>query len=42
MPVHWYYDRAALERDYGQLASFLPPRNPHPDSISGAPRAPAC
>lgn len=33
MPVHWYYDRAALERDYGQLATFLPPRNPHPDSI---------
>jgi ADP-ribosylglycohydrolase len=33
MPVHWYYHRTALERDYGQLASFLPPRNPHPDSI---------
>jgi len=33
MPVHWYYDRAALVRDYGQLAGFLSPRNPHPDSI---------
>lgn len=33
MPVHWYYDRAALARDYGQVASYLPPKNPHPDSI---------
>ena len=33
MPVHWYYDRAALARDYGQLFSYLAPRNPHPDSI---------
>ncbi|MEQ1852408.1 MAG: ADP-ribosylglycohydrolase family protein, partial [Chthoniobacteraceae bacterium] len=27
MPVHWYYDRAALKRDY------VAPRNPHADSI---------
>jgi ADP-ribosyl-[dinitrogen reductase] hydrolase len=33
MPVHWYYDRAALERDYGKLGSYVAPRNPHPDSI---------
>lgn len=33
MPVHWYYDRAALLRDYGVVDRFLPPRNPHPDSI---------
>ena len=33
MPVHWYYDRAALDRDYGPLAGYLPPRSPHPDSI---------
>ncbi len=33
MPVHWYYDRAALARDYGQVSSYLAPRNPHPDSI---------
>ena len=33
MPVHWYYDRAALARDYGQVAGYLAPRNPHPDSI---------
>jgi ADP-ribosyl-[dinitrogen reductase] hydrolase len=39
MPVHWYYDTAALDRDYPQLAasvadgSYLAPRNPHPGSI---------
>ncbi|MCU0842689.1 MAG: ADP-ribosylglycohydrolase family protein [Thiobacillaceae bacterium] len=33
MPVHWYYDRAALVRDYGELDRCQPPRNPHPDSI---------
>jgi ADP-ribosylglycohydrolase len=33
MPVHWYYDRSALARDYGELERCLAPRNPHPDSI---------
>ena len=33
MPVHWYYDRAALVRDYGHVADFVKPKNPHPDSI---------
>jgi ADP-ribosyl-[dinitrogen reductase] hydrolase len=33
MPVHWYYDRAALQRDYGTIKSYLAPQNPHPDSI---------
>ncbi len=33
MPVHWYYDRAALERDYGKVSSYVAPKNPHPDSI---------
>ena len=33
MPVHWYYDREALARDYGQIDSYLAPKNPHPDSI---------
>lgn len=33
MPVHWYYDTAALDRDYPQLRGYQPPRNPHPDSI---------
>ena len=33
MPVHWYYDRAALAHDYGRVDSYLPPRNPHPGSI---------
>jgi ADP-ribosylglycohydrolase len=33
MPVHWYYDRAALVRDYGEVRDLVAPRNPHPDSI---------
>lgn len=33
MPVHWYYDQAALERDYGHVVDYLAPKNPHPDSI---------
>lgn len=33
IPVHWYYDRRALFRDYGRVRDFLKPRNPHPDSI---------
>ncbi len=33
MPVHWYYDTLALQRDYGTVTDYLPPQNPHPDSI---------
>jgi ADP-ribosylglycohydrolase len=33
MPVHWYYDRAALARDYGRVADLVTPKNPHADSI---------
>jgi len=33
MPGHWYYDLAALHRDYGVINHFIAPRNPHPDSI---------
>ena len=33
MPVHWYYDRSALRRDYGWVTDYLEPKNPHPDSI---------
>ena len=33
MPVHWYYDRAALVRDYGKVERYLAPKNPHADSI---------
>jgi ADP-ribosylglycohydrolase len=33
MPVHWYYDRHALLRDYGFVTEYVAPRNPHPDSI---------
>lgn len=33
MPTHWYYDPAAMARDYGWVEDFVQPRNPHPDSI---------
>jgi len=33
MPVHWYYNRGALFDDYGWVAGYLTPKNPHPDSI---------
>lgn len=33
MPVHWYYDREALRRDYGVVRDYVPPRGFHPDSI---------
>ena len=33
MPVHWYYDTNALDRDYPNLSSYQAPKNVHPDSI---------
>ena len=33
MPVHWYYDREALKRDYGRVTDYMTPKNPHPGSI---------
>ena len=33
MPVHWYYDRLELRRDYGEVRDLVAPRNPHPGSI---------
>ncbi|MEC8013849.1 MAG: ADP-ribosylglycohydrolase family protein [Verrucomicrobiota bacterium] len=33
MPVHWYYDRNKLDRDYPGLSGYSRPKNPHPDSI---------
>jgi ADP-ribosylglycohydrolase len=33
MPVHWYYNRDALAKDYGRVTGYLAPKNPHPDSI---------
>ncbi|MFM7034010.1 MAG: ADP-ribosylglycohydrolase family protein [Planctomycetia bacterium] len=36
MPVHWYYNQQAIDRDYPELAEgarYLAPRNPHADSI---------
>ncbi|MCW1917097.1 ADP-ribosylglycohydrolase family protein [Luteolibacter sp. GHJ8] len=31
MPVHWYYNREWLRRDYGVVDRFVAPRNPHPE-----------
>lgn len=33
MPVHWYYDRSALRREYGDISSYIAPKNPHTGSI---------
>ncbi|MGC6426148.1 MAG: ADP-ribosylglycohydrolase family protein [Akkermansiaceae bacterium] len=33
MPVHWYYDRPALDRDYPDLLPLQAPKPFHPDSI---------
>jgi ADP-ribosyl-[dinitrogen reductase] hydrolase len=33
MPAHWYYDRFALQRDYGRITEFVQPKKLHPDSI---------
>ena len=33
MPVHWYYDRQAMHRDYGVITKYRGPVSPHPDSI---------
>ncbi len=33
MPVHWYYDRAAMGEDYGVVRDYVAPRNPHSGSI---------
>lgn len=33
MPLHWYYDRVALRRDYGRVVFYEAPKSPHADSI---------
>jgi len=33
MPVHWYYTRNRIAEDYGDITTYLPPHNPHPDSF---------
>ncbi|MCX8496932.1 MAG: ADP-ribosylglycohydrolase family protein [Akkermansiaceae bacterium] len=33
MPVHWYYDTAALREEYGTVDHFMEPRHPHSGSI---------
>ena len=38
MPVHWYYDREALRREYGVVDHFMAPRNPHTGTFMGKTR----
>jgi ADP-ribosylglycohydrolase len=33
MPAHWYYDPAALARDFGAIRGYEAPRKHHPSSI---------
>ncbi|EFN58988.1 hypothetical protein CHLNCDRAFT_137616 [Chlorella variabilis] len=33
MPVHWYYDVRALQRDYGRITTYQAPKERHPGSI---------
>lgn len=33
MPVHWYYDVAALRRDFGVVRDYQAPKAHHPNSI---------
>ncbi len=33
MPAHWYYDVAALQRDFGTLRDYQAPKDLHPSSI---------
>ena len=35
MPVHWYYDRAQLVRECGEIDRFIAPHNPHGGSFMG-------
>ena len=31
MPVHWYYNQSAIERDFGILDSYQSPKKTHPE-----------
>lgn len=33
MPVHWYYNQAAIENDFGLIDQYHAPKREHPDSI---------
>ena len=33
MPVHWYYNVAALQRDFGTIRDYQAPKDHHPSSI---------
>jgi hypothetical protein len=33
MPVHWYYNRALMQQQYGLVTDYLAPQQFHPDSF---------
>ena len=33
MPVHWYYNIAALKQDFGEIRDYQVPKDHHPNSI---------
>jgi len=33
MPVHWYYDVSAIQRDFGTIRDYQAPKDHHPSSI---------
>jgi ADP-ribosylglycohydrolase len=33
MPVHWYYNPADIDRDFGRITTFVAPKARHPSSI---------
>mmetsp|Transcript_15959 Transcript_15959/g.62352 ORF Transcript_15959/g.62352 Transcript_15959/m.62352 type:complete len:374 (+) Transcript_15959:50-1171(+) len=33
MPVHWYYDTSAIDRDFGEIRGYRAPKEVHPTSI---------
>ena len=34
MPVHWYYDLRALDRDFGYLNTYADPKDTHPTTTT--------
>lgn len=33
MPVHWYYNPRDIQRDFGRITDYAPPKKTHPSSI---------
>jgi hypothetical protein len=37
MPVHWYYDVRALQRDFGRITTYQAPKERHPGGHAALP-----